>query len=165
VWRELRPSAKLHAARLRALKTLAGAGADQLAFELGDTAEHGQHQPTIKRTLKVFGEEMTVRRLSDCAASVMEEDVPPGVGAPFHLHKNEDEICWVIKGTFRIWRAGKEFDLGPGGFIWLPCDEVYTFKNIGTGEGRIVTVVVPAGFERFFEEIVDEGRRGHGQNK
>ena len=39
-----RLAAHLHAARFRPLAALAGAGADQLFLELGQAAEHGQHQ-------------------------------------------------------------------------------------------------------------------------
>jgi len=48
-------------------------------------------------------------------------------------------------------------DAGPGGVALLPRDQVHTFKNIGATAGRLLTVIVPAGFERFFEAIVDRG--------
>ncbi|WP_245364284.1 cupin domain-containing protein [Sinorhizobium americanum] len=38
-------------------------------------------------------------------ASVIEEIVPPDVAAPLHRHSWEDEISYVIEGTFRIWRG------------------------------------------------------------
>jgi hypothetical protein len=37
-----------HAARLGALATLARAGADKLALELGEPTEHRQHQPAVR---------------------------------------------------------------------------------------------------------------------
>ena len=39
----------------------------------------------------------------------------------------------------------------------MPRDQVHTFKNIGAATGRLLTVIVPAGFERFFEAIVERG--------
>lgn len=50
-------------------------------------------------------------------------------------------------------------DVGPGGIAFLPRHQVHTFKNIGTGPGRLLTVILPAGFERFFE-VVAERRFG-----
>ena len=39
----------------------------------------------------------------------------------------------------------------------LPRDQAHTFQNIGGTPGRLLTVIVPAGFERFFEAIVARG--------
>jgi quercetin dioxygenase-like cupin family protein len=112
------------------------------------------------RVLEVFGETVIIRR--DPAgqpidAAVVEEIVPPGVGAPLHRHSREDEILYVVEGTFRIWRGEEVLDVGPGGVALLPRDQIHTFRNVGGATGRLLTVIVPAGFERFFEAIVDRG--------
>jgi mannose-6-phosphate isomerase-like protein (cupin superfamily) len=112
------------------------------------------------RALEVFGETVIVRRDPGGGrldASVLEEVVPPGVAAPLHRHEREDEVSYVIEGTFRIWRGGEVLDLGPGGVALLPRREAHTFKNIGPGPGRLLTVVTPAGFERFFEVVAERG--------
>ncbi len=116
----------------------------------------------VDRALEVFGETVVIR--SDPAGAlvnvaVIEEIVPPAVAAPFHRHDREDEISYVIEGTFRIWRGGEVFDVGPGGIALLPRHQVHTFKNIGTCTGRLLTVIQPAGLERFFE-VVAERRLG-----
>jgi quercetin dioxygenase-like cupin family protein len=112
------------------------------------------------RILEVFGETVIIRR--DPAgqpidAAVVEEILPPGVGAPLHRHSREDEIFYVIEGSFRIWRGEEVLDVGPGGVALLPRDQIHTFRNVGEVVGRLLTVIVPAGFERFFEAIVDRG--------
>jgi mannose-6-phosphate isomerase-like protein (cupin superfamily) len=112
------------------------------------------------RILEVFGETVIIRR--DPAgqpmdAAVVEEIVPPGVGAPLHRHSREDEIFYVIEGTFRVWRGEEVVDAGPGGVALLPRGQVHTFRNIGAAPGRLLTVIVPAGFERFFEAVVNRG--------
>ena len=108
----------------------------------------------------MFGETVIIRR--DPAgqvldAAVVEEIVPPGVGAPLHRHSREDEISYVVAGSFRIWRGEEVLDIGPGGVALLPRDQAHTFQNVGSTPGRLLTVIVPAGFERFFEAIVDRG--------
>ena len=45
---ELRRSPHVNAARLGALAAFAGAGADQLALELGKPAKHGEHKPPVR---------------------------------------------------------------------------------------------------------------------
>ena len=62
-------------------------------------------------------------------AAVVEEIVPPGVGAPLHRHSREDEIFYVIEGTFRIWRGDDVLDVGPGDVALLPRDQVHTFGS------------------------------------
>ena len=95
------------------------------------------------RTLQVFGETVIIRQ------------DPTGALAPLHCHGREDEICYVIEGTFRIWRGNEVLDVGPGGIALLPRHQVHTFRNIGTDPGRILTVIQPAGFERFLEVVAE----------
>ncbi|TDQ33871.1 cupin domain-containing protein [Phyllobacterium brassicacearum] len=91
--------------------------------------------------------------------AVIEEIVPPGVAAPLHRHGREDEISYVIEGTFRIWRGDEVLDMGPGGVALLRRHQVHSFKNIGTAPGRLLTVILPAGFERFFKVVAERGSR------
>ncbi|WOS66202.1 cupin domain-containing protein [Sinorhizobium fredii] len=114
------------------------------------------------RVLEVFGETVIVRGDAGDAlldAAVIEEIVPPSVGAPLHRHSREDEISYVIEGTFRIWRGDEVLDVGPGGVALLPRHQVHTFKNIGAGPGRLLTVILPAGFERFFKVVAERRPR------
>jgi quercetin dioxygenase-like cupin family protein len=118
------------------------------------------------RVLELFGETVIIRR--DPAgqpmdAAVIEEIVPPGVGAPLHRHSREDEVFYVVAGSFRIWRGKETLDVGPGGVALLPRDQIHTFRNIGEATGRLLTVIVPAGFERFFEAIADRSL-GEGED-
>lgn len=107
--------------------------------------------------LDVFGETVIIRRdpAGGLDASVIEEIVPPGVAAPLHRHSREDEVSYVIEGTFRIWRGDEVFDVGPGGIALLPRRQVHSFRNMGTAPGRLLTVILPAGFEHFFEVIAE----------
>ena len=63
------------------------------------------------QVLQVFGETVIIRRDPGSGqpldGAVIEEIVPPGVGAPLHRHSREDEISYVIEGTFRIWPSRK----------------------------------------------------------
>ncbi|ASY73173.1 hypothetical protein N181_29935 [Sinorhizobium fredii USDA 205] len=125
-------------------------------------AEPNSPKAQADRVLEVFGETVIVRgdaggTLLD--AAVIEEIVPPSVGAPLHRHSREDEISYVIEGTFRIWRGDEVLDVGPGGVALLPRHQVHTFKNIGAGPGRLLTVILPAGFERFFKVVAERRPR------
>ena len=122
--------------------------------------ESGAPEAPGDRVLEVFGETVIIRRDPAGApldAAVIEEIVPPGVAAPLHLHRREDEVSYVIEGTFRIWRGDEVFDVGPGGVALLPRNQAHTFQNIGVGSGCIVTVILPSGLERFFELVAERG--------
>ena len=113
------------------------------------------------QVLQVFGETVIIRRDPGSGqpldGAVIEEIVPPGVGAPLHRHSREDEISYVIEGTFRIWREQEVFDVGQGGIALLPRHQMHTFRNVGADPARLLTVIIPAGFERFFEVIAARG--------
>ena len=90
-------------------------------------------------------------------AAVIEEIVPPGVGAPLHRHSREDEISYVIEGTFRIWREQEIFDVGPGSIALFPRHQVHMFQNVGVDPGRLLTVILPGGFRTLL--------RGHRRSR
>ena len=42
----------------------------------------------------------------------------------------------------------------PGSFVYVPKENLYTFKNVGTTPGRMLILATPAGLhEKFFEEV------------
>jgi uncharacterized cupin superfamily protein len=45
----------------------------------------------------------------------------------------------------------------PGDLIFKPRNQWHTFWNAGDEPARILEVISPAGFERFFAELVDLG--------
>jgi len=46
---------------------------------------------------------------------------------------------------------------GPGDLVFKPRGQWHTFWNAGDEPARILEVISPAGFERFFDELVDLG--------
>lgn len=110
--------------------------------------------------LHIFGETVFIRRdplSSSLDAAVIDGVVPPGVAGPCHRHSREDEVSYVIEGTFRIWRGEELFDVGPGGVALLPRDQAHTFQNVGDATGHLLTVITPAGLVRFFQEVAGGG--------
>jgi hypothetical protein len=45
----------------------------------------------------------------------------------------------------------------PGDRIFKPRNQWHTFWNAGDEPARILEIISPAGFERFFDELVDLG--------
>jgi gentisate 1,2-dioxygenase len=48
-------------------------------------------------------------------------------------------------------------EAGPGDLVFKPRDEWHTFWNAGDEPCRILEIISPAGFERYFAEVVRIG--------
>ena len=48
-------------------------------------------------------------------------------------------------------------EAGPGDLVFKPRGEWHTFWNAGDEPCRILEIIAPAGFERFFAELVELG--------
>jgi uncharacterized cupin superfamily protein len=82
---------------------------------------------------------------------------PRALAAPLHRHNREDEYSWVIQGRVGA-LLGDEVLIGePGDLIFKPRNQWHTFWNAGDEPARILEIISPAGFERFFEELSDMG--------
>ena len=89
--------------------------------------------------------------------SVWESIAAPGEGPPLHVHTREDEMFYILEGTFQI-RCGEEtFIGGPGMSCVLPRHVPHTYRNIGTAPGRLLGSAMPGGFENFFIEVARAG--------
>src|SRR3954452_21409492 len=97
-----------------------------------------------------FGGEHT----SDQAA-IVEHSFPVGALVPPHMHTREDEFSIVTAGAIGFRSGPDEVVLEAGGYIVKPRGELHTMWNAGTGEARMIEVITPAGFERFFAELAD----------
>ncbi len=79
------------------------------------------------------------------------------LAAPLHRHHREDEYSYVIEGRMGALLGDSVLEAGPGDVVFKPRDQWHTFWNAGDDPCRILEIISPAGFERFFEELVDLG--------
>lgn len=103
-------------------------------------------------TFKALGEE------TGGAYALTDSVVPPGGGPPPHVHHREDEAFWVLEGELEITAGGTTFEAVAGSFVHLPKGVPHAYRNVGVGPARFLTLVVPAGLEKFFEEVGKPGR-------
>ena len=90
--------------------------------------------------------------------SLVEHPMPPrALAAPLHRHSREDEYSFVIEGRMGALLGDEVLEAGPGDLVHKPRDEWHTFWNAGDEPCRILEIISPAGFERFFAELVDMG--------
>ena len=88
--------------------------------------------------------------------SLVEHPIPPrALAAPLHRHSREDEYSFVLEGRLGA-LLGDEVVYGhPGDLIFKPRGQWHTFWNAGDEPARILEMISPAGFERYFEQMVD----------
>jgi quercetin dioxygenase-like cupin family protein len=99
---------------------------------------------------------------TDRAFSLVEHPMPPrALAAPRHRHSREDEYTFVLEGRVGA-LLGDDVVYGePGDLIFKPRGQWHTFWNASTThDARILEVISPAGFEGYFEELVDLLERG-----
>jgi mannose-6-phosphate isomerase-like protein (cupin superfamily) len=71
------------------------------------------------------------------------------------VHTLEDEFSIVLEGEIGFRSEDQEVVLGPGGYIVKPRNEVHAMWNAGSVPARMIEVISPAGFEKFFRELTD----------
>src|SRR5262249_22741949 len=82
---------------------------------------------------------------------------PRALAAPLHRHVNEDEYSFVLEGRMGAILGDEVVEAGPGDLVFKPRNEWHSFWNAGDETCRILEIISPAGFERFFQELSDLG--------
>jgi quercetin dioxygenase-like cupin family protein len=78
---------------------------------------------------------------------------PRALAAPMHRHSNEDEYSYVLEGRMGA-QLGEDVVHGePGDLIFKPRGQWHSFWNAGDEPARILELISPPGFERYFAEI------------
>jgi len=86
--------------------------------------------------------------------SLVEHPIPPRtLVAPLHLHEREDEYSYVLEGRMGALLGDDVVEAGPGDLVYKPRGQWHTFWNAGAEPARILEIISPAGFERFFAEL------------
>ncbi|HSK91853.1 MAG TPA: cupin domain-containing protein [Euzebyales bacterium] len=94
------------------------------------------------------------------ALSIVEHPFAVGALVPPHVHTREDEISIVLEGQIGFRSEDQEVVLEPGGYIVKPRGQVHAMWNAGPTPARMIEVITPAGFERFFAEFADMNAAG-----
>lgn len=88
------------------------------------------------------------------AVSVVEHLVPAGVlFAPIHTHSREDELTYVLEGAIGVLLGDGTGRAGTGSYIFKPRDIPHTFWNDSQTQARVVEIIIPGGFEKYFGEL------------
>ena len=94
-------------------------------------------------------------RTPDGHFALVEHEIPPrALAAPTHVHEHEDEYSFVLSGRVGV-QIGDEEAMAGRRASWsrsrvgIP----HAFWNAGDEPARLLELISPAGFERYFEEM------------
>jgi mannose-6-phosphate isomerase-like protein (cupin superfamily) len=108
-------------------------------------------------SLGSIGARLMIRGLeSGGGFALVEHPMPPrALAAPLHRHHREDEYSYILEGRVGADLGGQIVYGEPGDLIFKPRDQWHTFWNAGDEPARLLEIIAPAGFENFFEALVD----------
>ena len=104
----------------------------------------------------VFSMLGTSMRLITPAAStggqytMLEQVTPPGWGPPRHVHSREDEIFYILEGSYELHVGDERRTVSAGASAILPRGVPHGFRNIAPTHSRLLCVITPGGLEEYF---------------
>jgi quercetin dioxygenase-like cupin family protein len=109
------------------------------------------NSPTPGRSfaLKLLGSE------TNESIMMFEETLPAGTSSLFHLHRDSDEVAWVLAGEFTFMIGDAVTSGGPGTCAFMPRDVPHAWKNSGSETGRVLFLYTPAAAGGYIEALLE----------
>ena len=102
-------------------------------------------------SMKLFG------RDTGQSVTLFEQAVPAGSkNSWLHLHRDSDEIGWVLEGEFTFQIGDQVVTGGPGTCAFMPRNVPHAWKNSGSTPGRVVFLYTPAIAGKFVEGMLEQ---------
>lgn len=73
-------------------------------------------------------------------------------GPPPHIHRDHEELFYVLEGRYVFTRGGEEVELTTGESIVIPRGTRHVFRTL-VAPSRTLILIVPSGLEGFFREM------------
>ena len=87
--------------------------------------------------------------------SIVEHPIDPGRLVPPHVHVDEDEYSYILYGNVGARIGDQDVLATPGSYVFKPRNVPHTFWNAGSEPARLIELISPAGFEKFFDELAE----------
>jgi mannose-6-phosphate isomerase-like protein (cupin superfamily) len=78
---------------------------------------------------------------------------PRTLAAPMHVHEHEDEYSYVLEGEVGVQIGDEVMYARRGDFVFKPRGVWHAFWNRTNEPARLLEIISPAGFERYFAEL------------
>jgi mannose-6-phosphate isomerase-like protein (cupin superfamily) len=80
---------------------------------------------------------------------------PRSLAAAMHFHQHEDEYSYVLEGRVGVHIGDDVLEARPGDLVFKPRRIPHAFWNPGDEPARLLEIISPAGFERYFAEAAE----------
>ena len=87
------------------------------------------------------------------AFTLIEVQLPPGGGAPPHIHHGEEEGFYILEGELTVNCGDQSWTATPGTFAFLPRGIPHSFLVSESGPAKLLQLSSPSQFERFAAEM------------
>ena len=94
-------------------------------------------------------------RTGGAASFVVHTLEPRAFGAPRHTHRHEDEYSYVLAGTVGVEIDATTVVAQAGDLVCKPRGVPHAFWNAGDEPARLLEVITPSGFERYFVRLAE----------
>ena len=112
--------------------------------------------PEEALTMKAFGLDMKVLLSSEAtggAISVLMAWHNPGQGPPDHVHFSQEEMFFIVEGTYELTVGDQTSTVGAGTIVFIPRNVVHRFKNVGDTTACMLDWTLPGGQDHYFKAI------------
>ena len=90
--------------------------------------------------------------VTDGRLAAVEHTLPPKhLAGPLHRHSREDELSIVLSGQLGAQLGDDVIVAGPGSYVLKPRGQWHTFWNPGDTQLRCIELIIPGGFDAYFQ--------------
>jgi len=114
--------------------------------------------PEQAEPIKPFGLDMKVLLTTEAtrgAISVIMGWHKPGEGPPDHVHFNQEEVFFIVEGTYELTVGDRTSTVGPGTIVFIPRNVVHRFRSVGDTTACMLDWSLPGGQDQYFKAISD----------
>ena len=128
-------------------------GGSGRGFVLGSDQGDAYHWLGTLSLTKVLG------RDTGGGVDLIDHRVPPGYAPPKHVHRDADEVFYLIDGTLEVTCGDDAWHVEPGSVVFLPRGVPHGFVAGSDGPARTLLINAPAGFGDLVVELGTSAER------
>lgn len=84
---------------------------------------------------------------------IVDHRVPAGYAPPKHVHRDQDEVFFLLDGTLQLTCGDDEWHVSPGSLVFLPRGVPHGFVASADRPARTLLINAPAGFADVIVEL------------